>query len=167
MCLGCQKYRVREHEAIFASADAEQVSHTSFAGDVNSGKAWKAVRRPSDMVRLMFVLSTEYTNGSRTSMLSRFKSIGLKKNQERHTVKSLLEASICSSFHPRSLTPFNPVLGVKGLKVPIPQQATALTCTLNNGIHFVTTPVTRLSPDARIDQEFELYVNSCIPSIPS
>ncbi|KAF8414938.1 hypothetical protein L210DRAFT_3509283 [Boletus edulis BED1] len=30
-------------------ADAEQVSHTSFAGDVNSGKAWKAVRRPSDM----------------------------------------------------------------------------------------------------------------------
>ncbi|KAF8121698.1 hypothetical protein EV363DRAFT_1560407 [Boletus edulis] len=30
-------------------ADAEQVSHTSFAGDVNSGKAWKAVRCPSDM----------------------------------------------------------------------------------------------------------------------
>ncbi|OAX41323.1 DUF1709-domain-containing protein [Rhizopogon vinicolor AM-OR11-026] len=48
------------------------------------------------------------------------------------------------------------VLGVRGLKVPLPQQATALTCTLNNGIHFVTTPETRLSKDMRIDQEFEL-----------
>ncbi|KAF8449427.1 hypothetical protein L210DRAFT_3703801 [Boletus edulis BED1] len=45
---------------------------------------------------------------------------------------------------------------VKGLKVPIPQHATALTCTLNNGIHFVTTPETQLSSDARINQEFEL-----------
>ncbi|KAG1778548.1 hypothetical protein EV702DRAFT_967716, partial [Suillus placidus] len=48
------------------------------------------------------------------------------------------------------------VVGVRGLKVPIPQQATALTCTLNNGIHFVTTPETRLSKDSRVDQEFEL-----------
>jgi len=45
-----QKYRIREHEAIFASADAEHVSHLSLAGDVNGGKAWRAVRRPSDMV---------------------------------------------------------------------------------------------------------------------
>ncbi|KAF8547936.1 hypothetical protein OG21DRAFT_1567405 [Imleria badia] len=45
---------------------------------------------------------------------------------------------------------------VKGLKVPIPQHATALTCTLNNGIHFVTTPETQLSSDAPINQEFEL-----------
>ncbi|KAF8444442.1 hypothetical protein L210DRAFT_3642683 [Boletus edulis BED1] len=59
------------------------------------------------------------------------------------------------------------VLSVKGLKVPIPQHATALTCTLNNGIHFVTTPETRLSSDARINQEFELYVNLCIPSMPT
>ncbi|KAH0829203.1 hypothetical protein J3R83DRAFT_2763 [Lanmaoa asiatica] len=111
------KYRVREHEAIFASADDEQVSHTSFAGDVNSGKAWKAVRRPSDM--------NEYA-----------KQIREYRSQEKP-----------GKAH---------VLGVKTLKVPIPQQATALTCTLNNGIHFVTTPETRLSPDARIDQEFEL-----------
>ncbi|KAG2077802.1 hypothetical protein BDR04DRAFT_1138302 [Suillus decipiens] len=48
------------------------------------------------------------------------------------------------------------LVGVRGLKVPIPQQTTALTCTLNNGIHFVTTPETRLSKDSRIDQEFEL-----------
>ena len=119
------------------------------------------------MVRPMFVLSTEYANGRRTSMLSRFRSTDPKKNQERHTVKSLLEASTRSSFQTRSLIQFIPVLGVKGLKVPIPQQASALTCTLNNGIHFVTTPVTRLASDTRIDQEFELYVNSCIPSIPS
>lgn len=116
---------------------------------------------------LVFALSTKYSKGSRTSMLSRLKSIGLKKNQERHTVKSLLEVSIRSSFYPRSLIPFPSVLGVKGLKVPIPQQATALTCTLNNGIHFVTTPETRLCSDARIDQEFELCANSGNPSVPS
>ncbi|KAG1756276.1 uncharacterized protein EDB91DRAFT_1233131 [Suillus paluster] len=42
----------------------------------------------------------------------------------------------------------------------MPQQATALTCTLNNGIHFVTTPEIRLSKDPRIDQEFELIEHS-------
>ena len=35
---------------IIASSDADQVHHMSSAGDVNSGKAWRAVRRPSDMV---------------------------------------------------------------------------------------------------------------------
>jgi len=46
-----QKYHVRERETmIIASSDADQVHHISSAGDVNSGKAWRAVRRPSDMV---------------------------------------------------------------------------------------------------------------------
>lgn len=82
-------------------------------------------------------------------------------------VKSLLEASIRCCFQSRFLISFSLVLGVKGLKVPIPQQPTALTCTLNNGIHFVTTPETRLAPEARIDQEFELYVNSYTRFIPT
>jgi hypothetical protein len=88
-------------EAIFAWGDAEQVSHTSFAGDVNSGKAWEAIRHPFDMVHLMFILSTEYTNGSKPSMLSRLKSTSVQKNQERHTSflqvghTSHLEENIC------------------------------------------------------------------------
>lgn len=46
-----QKYHVRERETmIIASSDADQVHHMSSAGDLNSGKAWRAVRRPSDMV---------------------------------------------------------------------------------------------------------------------
>ncbi|KAG8221335.1 hypothetical protein J3R82DRAFT_1503 [Butyriboletus roseoflavus] len=135
------KYRVREHEAIFASADAEQVSHMSFAGDVNSGKAWKAVRRPSDM--------NEYA-----------KQIREYRSQEKPgKVHGKVFVRGTSLFFFRCVLP-DPVLllvlGVKSLRVPIPQQATALTCTLNNGIHFVTTPETRLAPDARIDQEFEL-----------
>ncbi|KAF9243107.1 hypothetical protein BU15DRAFT_72306 [Melanogaster broomeanus] len=109
-------YRVREHEAIFASADAEQISHMSLAGDVNGGKAWKAVRRPSDM--------NEYA-----------KQIKEYRSQEKP-----------GKAHGK----------VFGLNIPIPQQATALACTLNNGIHFVTTPETRLSKDTRINQEFEL-----------
>jgi hypothetical protein len=49
--LASQKYHVREHETtIYASSDPDQVSHMASAGDVNSGKAWRAVRRPSDMV---------------------------------------------------------------------------------------------------------------------
>ncbi|KAG1877598.1 hypothetical protein DFJ58DRAFT_751930 [Suillus subalutaceus] len=117
------KYRVREHEAIFASADTEQVSHMSLAGDVNGGKAWKAVRRPSDM--------NEYSK-----QIKEYRS--MEKPGKAHGKV------------------FVRVVGVRGLRVPIPQQATALTCTLNNGIHFVTTPETRLSKDSRIDQEFEL-----------
>jgi hypothetical protein len=48
------------------------------------------------------------------------------------------------------------VVHVKGLNVPFPPQATAMTCTLNNGIHFVTTPECNLERDCRIEQEFEL-----------
>ncbi|KIO13807.1 hypothetical protein M404DRAFT_992041 [Pisolithus tinctorius Marx 270] len=117
------KYRIREHEAIFASADADQVSHIALAGDVNGGKAWRTVRRPSDM--------NEYA-----------KQIREYRSQEKP-----------GKAHGKV---FVRVLGIKGLNVPIPQQPTAVTCTLNNGIHFVTTPESRLSRDTRINQEFEL-----------
>lgn len=40
----------------------------------------------------------------------------------------------------------------------MPTEQTAITCTLNNGIHFVTTPECELSGECRIGQEFELYV---------
>ena len=52
------------------------------------------------------------------------------------------------------------VMGIKGLAVPVPSQPTFFTCTLNNGIHFVTTPECRLSKDCKVDQEFELCVFS-------
>ena len=35
-----------------------------------------------------------------------------------------------------------------------------MSCTLNNGIHYVTTPECELAADAKIEQEFELYVRS-------
>ena len=51
-----QRYHVRERETmIIASSDADQVHHMSSAGDINSGKAWRAVRRPSDMVSLYVI----------------------------------------------------------------------------------------------------------------
>lgn len=44
------KYRLRERAStIYATAD-ERISHVRRAGDVDNGKAWRAVRRPSDMV---------------------------------------------------------------------------------------------------------------------
>ncbi|KAG6335020.1 hypothetical protein ID866_4065 [Astraeus odoratus] len=116
-----EKYRIREHEAIFASADADQISHNSLAGDVNGGKAWRTVRRPSDM--------NEYA----------------KQIREYRSQTGKAHGKV-----------FVRVLGVKELHVPIPQQPTVVSCTLNNGIHFVTTPEARLSRDTRIEQEFEL-----------
>ncbi|KAH9927406.1 hypothetical protein B0H21DRAFT_781280 [Amylocystis lapponica] len=55
---------------------------------------------------------------------------------------------------------FVKVLGLKNVNVPIPQQSTVMTCTLNNGIHFVTTPECRLGKDCPVDQEFELIEHS-------
>lgn len=40
--------------------------------------------------------------------------------------------------------------------MPVPPQATKFTCTLNNGIHFVTTPECALAKNCKVDQEFEL-----------
>jgi hypothetical protein len=48
------------------------------------------------------------------------------------------------------------VLHVKGLNLPFPKQRTVMTCTLNNGIHFVTTPECYLERECQIEQEFEL-----------
>ncbi|KAI0056363.1 hypothetical protein BV25DRAFT_1832375 [Artomyces pyxidatus] len=122
------KYLVRERgETIYASSDADKVSHMSGAGDLDNGKAWKTVRRPSDM--------NEYA-----------KQIREYRAQEKP-----------GKAHGKV---FVRVLDVKGLDIPFPQQATALTCTLNNGIHFVTTPECRLAKDSKVDQEFELIEHS-------
>ena len=46
-----QKYHVREHETtIYASSSDEKVSHMAGPGDVDAGRAWRTLRRPSDMV---------------------------------------------------------------------------------------------------------------------
>lgn len=50
------------------------------------------------------------------------------------------------------------VLGLKNVCLPMPREPTAVTCTLNNGIHFVTTPDCQLNDqNCTIEQEFELY----------
>ncbi|KAJ3737602.1 hypothetical protein DFJ43DRAFT_9634 [Lentinula guzmanii] len=120
-----KKYFIREHEGtIYASSE---VSHMAGPGDVNAGKAWRTVRRPSDM--------NEYA-----------KQIREFRNQEKPG-KAYGKV-------------FVKVLGAKGLVVPMPTEQTAISCTLNNGIHFVTTPDFRLGKDCRIEQEFELIEHS-------
>jgi hypothetical protein len=43
-------YFLRERpETIYAAYD-QKINHRGLAGDVDSGKAWRTVRRPSDMV---------------------------------------------------------------------------------------------------------------------
>ncbi|KAH9060540.1 hypothetical protein EDB87DRAFT_1615074 [Lactarius vividus] len=122
------RYHVRQHsETIYASSDADRVSHINGAGDVDGGRAWRTVRRPSDM--------NEYA-----------KQIREYRSQER-----------AGKSHGKV---FVRVIHAKGLDLPFPQQNTLVTCTLNNGIHFVTTPECRLEKDCQIEQEFELIEHS-------
>ncbi|KAG9092428.1 Bud site selection protein bud4 [Ceratobasidium sp. 370] len=101
----------------------DKVKHNRRAGDVDNGKAWRTVRRPSDM------------------------------NEYSRQIKELRAQAGSVKAHGKV---FVKVRGLQRLCVPIPQQPTYFTCTLNNGIHFVTTPECRLEPNAIIDQEFEL-----------
>ncbi|KIM75804.1 hypothetical protein PILCRDRAFT_91923 [Piloderma croceum F 1598] len=121
------KYLVKEQATIYASSDERRIEHMESAGDVDAGKAWRPVRRPSDM--------NEYS-----------KQIKEYRAQEKP-----------GKAHGKV---FVRVIGLSGVNVPLPQQATAVTCTLNNGIHFVTTPECQFDRDSRIDQEFELIEHS-------
>ncbi|KAI0249242.1 hypothetical protein BJV78DRAFT_713955 [Lactifluus subvellereus] len=122
------RYHVRQHsETIYASSDTDRVSHIDGAGDVDGGRAWRTVRRPSDM--------NEYA-----------KQIREYRSQEKP-----------GRSHGKV---FVRVAYAKGLDIPFPRQATVMTCTLNNGIHFVTTPECNLERDCRIEQEFELIEHS-------
>ncbi|KAF5345332.1 hypothetical protein D9758_008424 [Tetrapyrgos nigripes] len=122
-----KKYLIREREGtIYASADADRISHMAGPGDVNTGKAWRTVRRPSDM--------NEYSK-----QIKEYRAQDKSKAYGKVFVK---------------------VMGVKDLHVPIPNETTAFSCTLNNGIHFVTTPDCRFGKDGRIEQEFELIEHS-------
>ncbi|TBU23853.1 hypothetical protein BD311DRAFT_703183 [Dichomitus squalens] len=117
------KYQVREHsETIYASADAPHAN-----GETNSGKAWRTIRRPSDM------------------------------NEHAKQLKELREQQKNGKAHGKV---FVKVVGLRNLDVPVPAEPTVITCTLNNGIHFVTTPDAALGKDCAIDQEFELIEHS-------
>ncbi|KAG8690396.1 Bud site selection protein bud4 [Ceratobasidium sp. 394] len=116
-----RSYYLREaHHTIYVD---DKVKHNRRAGDVDNGKAWRAVRRPSDM------------------------------NEYSRQIKELRAQAGSVKAHGKV---FVKVRGLQRLCVPIPQQPTYFTCTLNNGIHFVTTPECRLEQNAIIDQEFEL-----------
>ncbi|KAJ7244180.1 hypothetical protein B0H12DRAFT_1129777 [Mycena haematopus] len=122
-----RKYHIREHERMIYASSSDSISHMDGAGDVNAGKAWKAVRRPSDM--------NEYSK--------QIKEYRAQQNPGKACGKVFVK-----------------VFGVKGMHLPLPVEPTAVTCTLNNGIHFVTTPECALARDCRIEQEFELIEHS-------
>jgi hypothetical protein len=92
----------------------------------------------------------------RMSTQSKSRNIEHKRSQERHTARSSSKVRLI--FGEWLLLTYIKllVLGVKGMHLPLPEQPTALTCTLNNGIHFVSTPECPLGRDSRIEQEFEL-----------
>ncbi|KAF7321547.1 PH domain-containing protein [Mycena kentingensis (nom. inval.)] len=124
-----RKYQIREREGtIYASSsETERISHLAGAGDLDAGRAWRPVRRPSDM--------NEYSK--------QIKEYRAQQNPGKAYGKVFVK-----------------VVGIRGIHLPLPAETTALTCTLNNGIHFVTTPEFTLGADCPIEQEFELIEHS-------
>ena len=153
-----QKYQVRERAGtIYASSSEEKISHMAGPGDVNSGRAWRTVRRPSDMV---FFVPSSWPEHALMSVQNEYaKQIREYRAQDKGKAYGKVfvkgELTMRFAFH-AELISFFPVLGIRGLNLPLPDQPTVVTCTLNNGIHFVTTPECQLSSDCRIEQEFEL-----------
>ncbi|EJD41589.1 hypothetical protein AURDEDRAFT_186410 [Auricularia subglabra TFB-10046 SS5] len=121
-----RKYRMREASSVVYAAD-DKVVHAGAAGDVDSGRAWKTIRRPSDM------------------------------NEYARQIREMRNADKTGKAYGKV---FVRVVGIKGLAVPVPSQPTFFTCTLNNGIHFVTTPECKLAKECKVDQEFELIEHS-------
>ncbi|TFK23955.1 hypothetical protein FA15DRAFT_620133 [Coprinopsis marcescibilis] len=120
-------YQVRERKTtIYASSSDDKVSHMAGAGDLDNGRAWRIVRRPSDM--------NEYA-----------KQIRDYRAQDKGKAYGKV---------------FVKVVEVKNMHLPLPRDPTAITCTLNNGIHFVSTPECQLGQESRIEQEFELIEHS-------
>ena len=50
------------------------------------------------------------------------------------------------------------VLGIEGLTIPIPEQQTMFSVTLDNGIDYIRTPYIVFEDGAKVNQEFSLYV---------
>lgn len=94
------KYRLREAASVVYAAD-EKVSSVGAAGDIDSGKAWKMIRRPSDMVcSIRSESSPLLTPTRRMNTLGRCVSCAHKTSQAKHMARysyeaSLLQTEIC------------------------------------------------------------------------
>lgn len=52
---------MRERQGmIYASSSEDKISHMAGPGDVDAGRAWRTVRRPSDMVRDIYTLKRAF-----------------------------------------------------------------------------------------------------------
>ncbi|KAL5504663.1 BUD4 [Sanghuangporus vaninii] len=121
-------YELRERDAVVYASSSQEAAMAQVDPSLDiEDKAWRAVRRPSDM--------NEY-------------------NQEIKAIRAMEKPG---KAHGKV---FVKVLKLKGLTVPIPPQLTMFSLTLNNGVHYVTTPECRLTREARIEQEFELLEHS-------
>ncbi|KIM23022.1 hypothetical protein M408DRAFT_78146 [Serendipita vermifera MAFF 305830] len=117
-----KSYMMKQRRPTIYASDS-RVGHLGAAGDVHGGRAWRTVRRPSDM--------NEYSRQIRQ----------IRQQEKAANTQGKV---------------FVKVIGIRELDVLLPSQPTYFTCVLNNGIHFVETPPSRLEPESLIDQEFEL-----------
>ncbi|WVF65953.1 hypothetical protein IAT40_000691 [Kwoniella sp. CBS 6097] len=116
-------YKVRERAVVRASYH-DKVGHSQGGGDIDSGKAWRTLRRPSDM--------NEHAA-----------QIRAMRARESYAGKT-------------SGTIFVKVLGIESLQVPLPDQPTYFSITLDNGIDYIRTPYSVLLDGAKVNQEFSL-----------
>lgn len=97
---GQKAYRVRERPVVKSSYD--QIRHNR-AGDIDEGKAWRSVRRPSDIVGSTLSDTRALANGCRTSTLPSCGRSGIASRRPRRPGQSLSRYS--ASRVSRSLFP--------------------------------------------------------------
>ncbi|WVQ76151.1 hypothetical protein IAR50_005803 [Cryptococcus sp. DSM 104548] len=119
-------YKVRERPVVRASYN-DKVAHSK-AGDIDSGKAWKALRRPSDLhehsAKIKEIRARELSTQTPASATVFVKVLGIEGLQF-------------------------PVPSGEGKK-------TMFCVTLDNGIDYIRTPFSELGEGARVNQEFSL-----------
>ncbi|ODN96274.1 hypothetical protein I350_08283 [Cryptococcus amylolentus CBS 6273] len=118
-------YKIRERPVVRASYN-DKVAH-SRAGDIDSGKAWKALRRPSDL-------------HEHSAKIKEIRARELSQNPASATVFVKVLGIEGLQF---------PIPNGEGKK-------TMFCVTLDNSIDYIRTPFTELGEGARVNQEFSL-----------
>ena len=138
-----RNYKVKERK-VQPTAYSGTMTHPK-AGDIDRGKAWRQVRRPSDI----------YEHAAEIRARKEGEKAGAEKATGTIFVKGLciFPSTVLESGDPELTTA---VLGIESLGIPVPVEPTAFCVELDNGIDYIKTSYMRLLEGARVNQEFAL-----------
>lgn len=124
---------------------------------MHAGKAWRSLRRPSDMVSPPSHVCSK-SDDRMSTLRNCEKSERRKQAMENPAEPSL--SRVGRLIGPRLII----VLGIEGLELPLPDQPTYFCVTLDNSIDYIRTPYSTLGANVPVNQEFSLYVSAFDPT---